>query len=239
MELRTPLLDHPLQGSVYLGTPECSPCSDADAQAGRLLKLYIEVDDPTSGVVIKLPGSVSADPATGQLTASFKENPELPFEELALDFKSGPRAALATPATCGHYTTSSDLRPWSAPQTADAISSSSFEVKLRPGRLALREHRSRSAQHAELRCRHPQPSRAGALQPLLGAVEARRRLPANSPVDTIPPPGPDRQAGRRPLLLGCPARRREAAGGNAEKASPSCPAATDVGTVVVGAGAGS
>ena len=42
VEVDSPLVPEPLQGHVYLGTPDCSPCSNADAQAGKLLKLYIE-----------------------------------------------------------------------------------------------------------------------------------------------------------------------------------------------------
>ncbi len=103
--LNTPLIDHALEGSVYLGTPACSPCKDQDASAGRLLRLYIEIDDPSTGVVVKLPGTVSANPENGQLTATFKDNPQFPFENLQLHFKSGPRAPLTTPPTCGEYST--------------------------------------------------------------------------------------------------------------------------------------
>src|SRR5262249_52703920 len=115
--IHTPLLDHPLSGAVYLGAPECGPCNAADAASGRLLRLYIEIDDPLSGVVVKLPGSVHADPSNGRLSASFLNSPQLPFEDLSMQFKSGPRAALRTPPTCGTYTTTTDLKPWSAPQS--------------------------------------------------------------------------------------------------------------------------
>jgi hypothetical protein len=126
--IHTPLLDHPLLGDVYLGAPLCGPCTDADAVSGRMLRLFIEVDDPISGIVVKLPGTVSADATTGQLTASFKDNPQLPFDDLKLQFKSGPRAPLANPTRCGTYTTTTDLSPWSAPFTPDATPSSSFEI---------------------------------------------------------------------------------------------------------------
>jgi uncharacterized repeat protein (TIGR01451 family) len=126
--VHTPLLDHPLPGAVYLGTPLCNPCNDADAASGRMLRLFIGVNDPQSGVVVKLPGTVSANPSTGRLTATFKNNPQLPFSDLKLQFKGGPRAPLATPQTCGVFTTVSDLVPWSAPETPDATPSSSFGV---------------------------------------------------------------------------------------------------------------
>ncbi|HWY89629.1 MAG TPA: hypothetical protein VNY31_03070, partial [Solirubrobacteraceae bacterium] len=65
---------------------------------------------------------------TGQLTARFKDLPELPYSEMTLNFFGGPRAALV-PAECGLYTTSSLLTPWSSPQSGPpAEPQSSFTV---------------------------------------------------------------------------------------------------------------
>jgi uncharacterized repeat protein (TIGR01451 family) len=128
VQVHTPLLEHTLPGALYLGTPLCAPCTNADAQSGRMLRLFIEVDDAVSGVIVKLAGTVSANPSTGRLTATFKNNPQLPFSDLKLRFKGGPRAPLATPQSCGTFTTTSDLEPWSAPETPDATPSSSFAV---------------------------------------------------------------------------------------------------------------
>ena len=125
----TPLLADPLEGQIYLGQPLCgsiSPCNEADAHEGRLFRLYLQVQG--SGVVVKLPGTVSANTVNGQLTASFDENPQLPFSEVQLRFKSGPRAPLANPQTCGRYTTVSELEPWSSPQTPTALSESAFAI---------------------------------------------------------------------------------------------------------------
>ncbi len=89
----------------------------------------MEVNDPITGIDVKLPGKVEADPVTGQLTSTFDETPQLPFSNLHLQLKSGPRAALRTPAICGSYTTTSSLTPWSAPQSGPpATPSSSFQV---------------------------------------------------------------------------------------------------------------
>ena len=121
-----PLIEPPLKGRVYVGTPACSPCSSADVAEGRLVKLFLEAEG--LGVRVKLPGSVSVNPANGQLTANFDANPQLPFEELRLNFKNGPRAPLANPQTCGAYTAASDLEPWSAPDPLDATPTTSFNV---------------------------------------------------------------------------------------------------------------
>ncbi len=130
VEIHTPLLAEPLKGQVFLGTPACAPCTDADATAGRLLRLYIQARG--AGVTIKLPGSVSADPTNGSLTARFTDNPQLPFDDLKLDLKGGARAPLANPPVCGEARTTADLVPWSAPATPDATPASSFTVNSAP-----------------------------------------------------------------------------------------------------------
>ena len=55
-ELDTPLLDHPLPGNVYLAKPNENPF-------GSLLAIYVAFDDPISGVIIKLAGKLTPDPA--------------------------------------------------------------------------------------------------------------------------------------------------------------------------------
>ncbi len=131
VEVITPLLEKPLRGSVYVAQPKCGgqgqpACTQASATNGELFGLYLAVEG--YGIVIKLKGSVSANPITGQLTATFKENPQLPFSELRVHMKGGAAASLANPQNCGTFTTTSDLTPWSAPATPDATPSSSFQL---------------------------------------------------------------------------------------------------------------
>jgi hypothetical protein len=66
---------------------------------GTLYKLYLELEG--FGVVIKQAGTAAANPVTGQLTATFANTPQQPFEDLKLVFKGGPRAPLANPQECG------------------------------------------------------------------------------------------------------------------------------------------
>jgi hypothetical protein len=115
VRIKSPLLENELEGRVYVGNPECSPCSAADAEHGKLLKLYIEAEG--SGVRVKLAGTASTNPSTGQVTTTFEDNPQLPFETLVLTLKNGPRSPLANPQTCGSYSTSAELTPWSAGAT--------------------------------------------------------------------------------------------------------------------------
>jgi hypothetical protein len=106
----------PLQGHLFLAQPGCAPCSDAQAENGELFGLYLEVEG--SGVILKLPGTVAANSQTGQLTASFKESPQLPFSELKLHFHGGARAPLANPQTCGSFAATSTLTSWAAQEVS-------------------------------------------------------------------------------------------------------------------------
>ncbi len=133
VELVTPVLNSPLQGRLYVAQPKCGgpnnqpPCTPADATNGNLFGLYLEAEG--SGVVVKLAGSASIDPSTGRITARFLENPQLPVSEVTINLKGGARAPLANPRQCGPASSNSDLAPWSAPETPDAIvSSAPFQV---------------------------------------------------------------------------------------------------------------
>jgi hypothetical protein len=97
--ITTPLLVSPLEGQIFVGEPECAPCTPSDAQDGRLLRLLVQAEG--SGVTVKLEGSARIDQRTGRLTASFEQLPQLPWEEVQLTFNGGPRAPLANASTCG------------------------------------------------------------------------------------------------------------------------------------------
>ena len=110
LELETPLIPGVLHGEVFLAAQNENPFNSTFAT-------YIVVNDPITGVVLKLAGELKSDPTTGRLTAVFDETPQLPFSALKVHFFGGPRAELATPPSCGTYTTSSVLEPWSAPDS--------------------------------------------------------------------------------------------------------------------------
>jgi hypothetical protein len=155
-EAITPLLPEPVKGHVYLARPLCGGagqpgCTNQDALDGNLYQLYLELGGvgalADTGINIKAHGYVEANPATGQITTKFLENPQAPFSELKIHLNGGPRAPLDNPAVCGPATTTTDLSPWSAPGitpeglavagTADATPSSFFEVDGCAGRPGL------------------------------------------------------------------------------------------------------
>jgi hypothetical protein len=144
--IQTPLLPNPLEGAVYLATP----APQGAVEPGRnpfnaLIGMYIVAKDPVSGTLVKLPGQTQACERTGetiegfacetpgQIVSTFKNTPELPFENLILHFFGGGRAPLATPNVCGTYTTQAVFTPWSAEPGSEPVkSTSAFDVTSGP-----------------------------------------------------------------------------------------------------------
>jgi hypothetical protein len=127
--ITTPLLLNPLTGAVYLASPQNFPGSQENP-FGSLVALYIVVHDPVSGVLVKLAAEVAPNLSTGQVTATFKDTPQAPFEDAELHFFGGERPPLATPAHCAPYTTTASLTPWSASPPVN--STSTFQVTSGP-----------------------------------------------------------------------------------------------------------
>lgn len=123
VEIDTPVMDVPLKGGVFIGTPKSQ-----DAQTGEMFRIFLLAS--AKGVDIKQEGKMFPDPVTGRLRAVFENAPQQPFETMTIDLDGGPGAALVNPATCGTKTTTATMTSWGG-QTA--TSDSSFEIACRPG----------------------------------------------------------------------------------------------------------
>ena len=108
-----------LKGHLYLAEPGCgnaahpNACTPQDAADGNLYRLYLELEQAQSGVVIKLAGKALVNPGTGQITSVFEDTPQFPVGDLTLETTGGPRAGMANPQTCGTATTTGAITPWS------------------------------------------------------------------------------------------------------------------------------
>jgi hypothetical protein len=226
VEIDTPLLDHPVKGGIYLAQQKANPF-------GSLLALYLAIDDPQTGTVIKLPGKIESDAGSGQVTATFDQNPQLPFEDLQVEFFGGPRASLITPPSCGTYTTEASFTPWSG--TPPVSSNSPFQITSGP-----------NGQPCPKGGFDPKLS-AGTTNPVAGDyspfVLKLSREDGTQRLSTITAKLPKGLVGKLKGIPYCPdsalAGIPTAEGtGAGQLVSPSCPAASQVGTVSVGAGAG-
>jgi len=112
-------VNYQLTGNIFLRKP------DAGAKRETLYSIFLDIEDAQTGITVKLRGNVVPDETTGQLTARFVDNPQLPFTDFLLEFKGGDRAPLTNPMDCGPAKTTSTLSSWGGP-TAEP--SSTFNV---------------------------------------------------------------------------------------------------------------
>lgn len=210
--VHTPLLP-PLPGQPADGPGQVGSAYVGQPLANDRYRLFVTIEG--RGVSIRLKGSVRPDAETGQVTAVFEGNPQLPFDELAVDFRDGPLAPLATPLECGPKTASAALTPWSGAAPV-AATGDPFEIA-GAGCPAGFQPTFGAA---------PASPAAGAFTPFAVSVgrEDGNQFLSGVRVDT--PPG---LAARIKGVEQC----SDAAAG-----SGACPAASRIGTVTTRAGAG-
>ena len=242
LEVVTPLLkDEPVQGvqvphvvpgAIYLAKPFDNPF-------GSLLAIYLAIEDEESGILAKLAGKVEPDSVTGQLKTSFSESPPLPLEDVRLHFFGGDRGALTTPLVCGTKTTTGLLSPWSGTPAVGV--SSAFDVATAPGGGPCAPSEGQAPNSPGFSAGTTIPV-AGAYSPFvlrLARGDGSQRLVS---VDTTLPPGMSGKLAGIPYCseaqIAAAEGRRNPEEGKREQANPSCPAASEVGSVTVGAGSG-
>ncbi len=226
VEIDTPVLDETLKGAVYIA-------KQGDVE-GSLIGFYLVFDSPKNGILVKLPAKVTPDPQTGQLTVTVAESPEQPFSAVRMHFPGGPRATLLTPPKCGTYQIISELTPWSG--GSPVTQTSSFEVNQGPNGGPC----PTGALGAKLSAGTEDPT-AGRTSPFVMGLSREDGSQRFSALNLTTPPGLTAYLRDIPycpnsVLAGISA---DAGTGQAQIDHPSCPAASQVGTVTAGAGAGS
>jgi hypothetical protein len=235
VSVTTPLLDHKTTGALYIAKPFENPF-------GSFMALYLVVEDEQTGIVAKLAGKVSPDPQTGQLTTSFENNPQLPLEDIELSLFGGPKAALKTPLACATYTTNTTLVPWSTPEGQTEHPTDAFQTSVAAGgNGACPTSEAGAPVKTSFDAGTISPA-AGSYSPFVLKIARQDGTQRIKQIDTTLPKG---LTGKLAGIPYCPeaaiaqAKSREAPGkGVLEQGNPSCPAASEVGTVTVGAGAG-
>jgi hypothetical protein len=230
----TPLIRETLTGHVYLASQNDNPFKST-------IGVYMVFSSKKDGVTIKVAGKLAPDPVTGQLTSSFVENPEAPFSKLVLHFNEGPRAPLINPPTCGSYAIHSELSPWSAASPANPTQEeivshdSTYQVTSGPNGGACPANSLQPSFEAGLK-----NATAGSKSPFVLRLSREDGTQRFAGLDVSMPPGLTAYLKGVPycpehVLAGISEAEET---GRAELASPACPAASQIGTVQAGAGAG-
>lgn len=228
------VIPEPLGGSLYLAKPFANPF-------GSLLAVYLTVDDPKTGIVAKLAGEIHADPKTGRLSTTFSESPQLPVESFSAHIFGGPRAALRTPPACASYPTKAELTPWSAPDVPDVSLSDPFALTTAPsgGACPASATGAPNAPSFEAGTITPQ---AGAYSPFVLRVSRQDGTQPLAGFEATLPQGLTAKLAGVPACseaqIAAAKAREHPEQGALEQASPSCPAASEIGSLDVAAGAG-
>jgi hypothetical protein len=232
VEVESPLIDERLAGTIYLAAQDENPFH-------TLLAIYAVIDSPKNGVLVKLPGEVKPDPITGQLAVTFDDNPQLPVESLTLNFRGGgPRSPLASPETCGSFTTHGELTPWSAPESGPpAQTEDSFAITGGPGGGSCATTPAGQPFDPGFEA-GTLSTTAGAFAPLLIKVARKDGEQELKSLDFTLPKG---LTGRLAGISYCPEasiRAAEGKSGREEQAAASCPSQSQIGSVETAAGVG-
>jgi hypothetical protein len=226
--VQSPLFEESIEGAIYLAQPHHNPFDS-------LLALYLIAKSPERGLLVKVPGRLDADPATGRLSADFEDLPQLPYSNLHVHLREGQRAPLATPAACGSFATRIELSPWSDPSQSAASESPFLIAKgIGPGEA----------------CPSGTPpfspgASGGSLNGAAGAYSAfylhLTRTDSEQEITRYSATLPEGLTGRLAGVAVCPDAAIAAAksmSGEEEEAHPSCPANSRVGRTVTGYGLG-
>jgi hypothetical protein len=232
VSLSTPLLPKPAEGSMYLA-------AQGDNPFGSLFALYLVLHDTEErGALIKIPGKIEVDPVSGQITTVFDETPQFPFEDLSLKFRSGPRAPLINPPSCGSQTIGVEIASWAQPNhPVDA--SNTYQVSEGPNGSPCPPDSAHRPFAPRLSGGTLNPS-AGSFSSFLFRLARDDQEQELSQVTTVLPPGlVAKIAGIPPCPEAAIASISTAEGkGLAERDNPACPAASQIGTISAGLGAG-
>jgi hypothetical protein len=231
---KSPLLEEAIDGSLYLAAPYENPF-------GTLTALYLVARAPERGIIVKQTGRVDLDPDTGQITTTFDDLPPVPYSSFKVRLREGARAPLATPAACGEYQSVVKFTPFSAKEDSEAIeTTASFQIErgsdggacptgglppFKPGLIAGSIN-----------------PRAGAFSPFnvrLFRTDAEQEITRFS--IKLPPGVLGKLAGIpfcSEAQIALAKSRTGPQGGQEELQSPSCPAASEIGRSLAGAGVG-
>jgi hypothetical protein len=235
LTIHTPILpaDNQPEGFIYVA-------KQGDNPFHNFLSLYLVIEEPERGILVKIAGRVDLDPQTGQITTTFDHLPQFPVSDLQLSLKGGARAGLVNPTTCGTKTITAEFFSWQDPSTPHHVTSS-YHVTQKPDGSpcvnSLGERRFKPTLGAGTT-----NNTAGSYSPFVMRLARMDEDQEFSRLGLTLPPG---LAAKFAGVAICPdagiaqAEARTAAGdGTLEQSDPSCPPSSSIGTTEVGTGVG-
>jgi len=233
--VESPILADPLPGAIYLAQPDDPAQPGSENPFDALLAVYLVARSPQSGLLVRVAGKLDLDPASGRITATFADLPQIPYSHLNVQFRSGQRSPLANPPACGEYVSDVDLFPALDPDHPNHWGSH-FNLESGPGGGPCPPAATPFAPGAV----------AGTLNRSAGAYTPYylhlTRADGDQEITNYSAQLPPGLLGRLAGIPFCPEAAIAAAKANsgfAETASPSCPPASQIGRTYSGFGIGS
>jgi len=232
VEVETPLVDEKVNGSLFIAEPYENYAENS------LLAMYLVLQNRNLGISVKQPLKVTPDPVTGQLTTVAEELPQLPFSHFKLHFREGARSPLTTPQACGSYDVKALLYPWSGNPPVE--STSTFQIVSGPnegpcpsgGLPPFRPGLNAGTIN----------NRAGSFSPFYLRLHRSDSEQEITHFSIKLPPGVSGKLAGIPYCSDAAIAQAKARtgphGGQEELDSPSCPAASQIGRTLAGAGVG-
>jgi hypothetical protein len=234
--IETPVLADKIEGDVYLATPYDNPFPEPPQHPnGSLLALYVVAKDPARGIIVKTPGKVEPNETTGQLVSTFMNLPQQPFSRVTFELTQGEPSPLVSPPVCGRYTAQAELTPSSAEREPRFVSES-LQIEHGIGGGACPAGGIPPFKPAVVA--GTQSNAGGSYSPFYLRIERKDGEQEITGFATTLPPGLTGNLSGIPFCPEADIALARTKTGAQEEASPSCPAASEVGHSLVGTGVG-
>jgi hypothetical protein len=232
VEVDSPLIEEKVDGALYVAKPYENPFDS-------ILALYIVIKNSKLGISIKQPLRVDRDPQTGQLTTVGEDLPQLPYSRFKLHFREGARSPLSSPSTCGTFEAKAKLYPWSGTEPVETtgpfqiVSGANGGSCPSGGLPSFRPHLDAGTIN----------NAAGRFSPFYARLSRNDGEQEITHFSIKLPPGVIGKLAGVPFcseaaIAKALSREEQPHGGQEEIDDPSCPAASQVGHTLVGAGVG-
>ncbi len=235
LTLHTPILpeSNPPKGFIYIAKQNDNPFHN-------FLSIYLGIEEPERGILVKIPGRIDLDPETGQITTTFDDLPQFPVEDMQMTFKGGVRAGLVNPIVCGQKRIRAEFFSWADPQTPHVVENA-YAVTQKPDGSPCVDQLGKRPFGPSMEAGTLNPS-AGKFSPFVFRL---KRSDDDQEFSQVGVKLPEGLAAKFAGVGICSdagiaqAERRTGAGeGTLEQSQPSCPASSEIGTTQVGTGVG-